>query len=192
MRLTLASVRFACVFVLFACLAQAQSFHRNNLTFSGGQARQIGGSAFETSTAVTLGGTYGFRVLRNVELESGVFRALDPLPPACNRLGCFNADNRFTWVLFGGRSVLPLKNGRVELSLGGGALYEWFSVSNPNTAFGGTSYSGWGGYFAASGAVALDRGRHFWLAASPRWFLANPANLRDRWFVIGGDFGFHF
>ncbi len=70
--------------------------------------------------------------------------------------------------------------------------FESFSVSNPNTAFGLASNSGFGGYFKTSAGVALDRRRHFWLSATPRWLLANPGHRWDRWFMITGDISFRF
>ncbi len=103
-------------------------------------------------------------------------------------------NDRFIWVPFGVRGILPLRNGQIELSAGGGGLYEKYSVSNPNPSVGLLSRSGWGGYFVAGAAVAIDRDRHFWLGASPRWFLANAngANAHDRWFVVSGEFSFRF
>jgi hypothetical protein len=40
--------------------------------------------------------------------------------------------------------------------------------------------------------VALDRSRHWWLGATPRWFLANPHYRRDRWLQIAGEVSFRF
>lgn len=181
-------------FLLAALSAQAQFIQRNILTFSGGVARQVNGYAYQDSAAVGLGGTYGFRIFRNMDLEGGFFAALNPFPPDCNASGCYNGDNRFLWAPFGVRLVLPLRRDRLELSIGGGGLYEKYSVSNPNLAFGQPSYSAWGGYFAAGGRIALDHGRHFWLGATPRFFLTNGTGFgtRDRWFLITGDFSFRF
>jgi hypothetical protein len=83
------------------------------------------------------------RVIPMVDFEAGIFTAFDPIPATCNRSGCYNGDNRFLWVPFGARFVIPVGE-RVELSAGGGGLYERFSVSNPNPALGGRSYTGWG------------------------------------------------
>jgi len=40
--------------------------------------------------------------------------------------------------------------------------------------------------------VALDHFYHFWLGVTPRWFLANPAYARDRWFQIACELSFRF
>lgn len=185
-------MRFLFGFLAAAGFVNAQSFLRNQITFSGGQSWEVFKSFTESDTAVSLGGTYGYRLLRNVAVDAGVFVALNPHPPSCASFGCFNRDNRFVWVPFGARFILPLKHDRYELSAGGGGLWEHYSVSNPNTAFGASSYSGFGGYFATSVGMALDRGRHFWLSGTPRWILANPAFVRDRWFMITGDVSFRF
>ena len=70
-------------------------------------------------------------------------------------------------------------------------MYEKYTVES---AYGGspTPRSGWGGYFLGSAAVALDPAGRFWLGATPRLFLANPAYARDRWFQIAGEFSIRF
>ncbi|MGC9973234.1 MAG: hypothetical protein ABSE56_21880 [Bryobacteraceae bacterium] len=121
-----------------------------------------------------------------------MFTALQPSPDIGGANYFWNPNDRFVWVPFGVRFIAPLYLGRVEFSGGGGGLYEKYSVSNPNSAFGLQSRSGWGGYFVASASVALDGRKHFWLGATPRLFLANPANGRDRWFQISGEMSVRF
>lgn len=185
-------MRFLLGFLASTVLLNAQSFQRNEITFSGGQSWEVFKQFTESDTAVSLGGTYGYRVLKNVAVDAGVLVARDPFPPSCASFGCFNGDNRFVWVPFGARFILPLKRDRYELSAGGGGLWEHYTVNNPNAAFGASSYSGWGGYLKISAGVALDRARHFWISGTPRWILANPANHRDRWFMVTGDLSFRF
>jgi hypothetical protein len=96
------------------------------------------------------------------------------------------------WVPFGIRFIAPRYLGRIEFSGGGGGLYEKYSVSNPNSGFGLASRHGWGGYFVGSASVALDARKHFWLGATPRWFVVNPPYARDRWFQISGEFSVRF
>jgi hypothetical protein len=184
-------MRFLFGFLSSITLMDAQSFLRNEITFSGGESWEVFKTFSFSDTAVSLGGTYGYRVLKNVEVNAGVFVALNPTPQSCESFGCFGGDNRFVWVPFGARFILPLKRDRYELSAGGGGLWEHYAV-NPNTALSGGPYSGWGGYFTTSVGVALDAGRHFWISGTPRWILANPANQRDRWFMITGDVSFRF
>lgn len=178
----------------FASLTNAQSDFRNSFTFSGGYARDVNASCCQTNTAVSLGASYGYRVLPNLQAEAGVATALSPTPEIRGANYDIKPDDRFIWVPFGVRGILPVKHGRVELSVGAGGLHEKYSVSNPSTNVGLVSRDGWGGYFAGGVAVALDRGRHFWLGVSPRWYLANANSgyAHDRWFVVAGDLGFRF
>jgi hypothetical protein len=103
-----------------------------------------------------------------------------------------NVDDHFFWVPFGVCFVAPLYLGRVEFSGGGGGLYENYTVGSPGPGGGPLPRQGWGGYFVGSVAVPLDHSRRFWVGATPRWFLANPAYARDRWFQISGEFSVRF
>jgi len=180
-------------FLFLAGYLCAQPAPANRLTFSGGWSRQIGGYAIEHPTATGLGISYGFRAQKHIELEVGLFTALHPSPDLCYAYGCTEVDDRFFWVPFGVRLIEPLLNGRLELSAGGGGLHENYSLSNSaSLPTGARSYSGWGGYFAGGAALALDRSRHWWLGATPRWFLANPQYGRDRWFQLSGELSFRF
>jgi hypothetical protein len=182
--------------VVLTSFANAQSDPRNSFTFSGGYARNILSYCCVTDTATSLGATYGYRVFRNLEIEAGVVTALYPTHEIRGANYDIKPNDRFIWVPFGLRGILPLHNGRIELSAAAGGLYEKYSVSNPDSGFGLQSRAGWGGYFAGGAAMAIDRGRHFWLGASPRWFLANANQgfgyQHDRWFVVTGDFSFRF
>ncbi len=172
-----------------AVLARAQDAKPNRVTFSGGWSRQLNAS-FEPETGTGLGLSYGRRLVPFMEAEAGVFAALNPTPDIGGAHYFVHPEDRFIWVPFGVRFVAPL--GRIELSAGGGGLYEEFWVSNPNPTFGLESRHGWGGYFVAAAAVSLDRRKHLWLGAAPRWFLANPRYARDRWFMIPLELTFRF
>ncbi len=187
-----------CVRILFFILLAisfggAQETPAHRLTLSGGWTRQIGGYAFEEKqTAAGLGLSYGRRFHRYVEAEAGMFTALDPTGDVCGRFGCVDIGDRFFWIPFGVRFIAPLYLGRIEFSAGGGGLYEKYTVSSPPPGGGPSPRGGWGGYFVGSAALALDRARHFWVGASPRWFLANPAYARDRWVQISGEISVRF
>jgi hypothetical protein len=180
-------------FFLIVSCATAQSVPRDRLTFSGGWSRQFGGESFvEHQAATGFGLSYGYRIHKYVEAEAGVFTALDPSGDSCSRNGCVDVNDRFFWVPFGVRFVAPLYLGRIEFSGGGGGLYEKYTVGSPGIGGGPLPRQGWGGYFVGSAAMALDHSRHFWLGATPRWFLANPTFARDRWFQISGEFSVRF
>ena len=179
-------------FLLIVSCAAAQPVPGNRLTFSGGWSRQVGGDSYETQTSTGLGLSYGYRVHNHVEAEAGLFTVLDPTSEVCGHSGCVDVNDRFFWVPFGVRFVAPLYLGRIEFSGGGGGLYEKYTVGSPFPGGGPLPRNGWGGYFVGSAAMALDHSRHFWLGATPRLFLANPAYARDRWFQISGELSFRF
>lgn len=177
--------------LLSSCLA-AQSISDNRITFSGGWSRQVGGYSFEQESAASLGLSYGYRFLKYAEAETGLFTALDPTGEICSHIGCVDVSDHFFWIPFGVRFIAPLYLGRIEFSGGGGGLYEKYTVGAPSPGGGPLPRQGWGGYFLGSAAVALDHSRHLWLGVTPRWFLANPAYARDRWFQITGEFSVRF
>jgi hypothetical protein len=172
--------------------AAAQSLPRHRLGFGGGWSREFAGYSYPKDTATGLGLSYGYRVLRFLEAEAGVFAALQPTPDIRGANYFLDPDDRFLWVPFGVRFLAPLYLRRIEFAAGGGGLYEKYSVSNPSPGFGVQPHSGLGGYFVGSASIALDRGKHFWLGAAPRWFLANPPYRRDRWFQILAEFSVRF
>jgi len=185
-------VRAAILFFALLEAVAAQSFWRNQVTFGGGWARQLNTPSYNAETATALEATYSYAVTPYIRLEAGVATALHPTPDVCGSFGCYQVDDRFLWAPFGVRFALPLWRRRLELSAGGGGLYEKYSVGN-DTPFGFQSVDGWGGYFVGGAAVALDRRHRWWLGASPRWVLANPAEGRhDRWFLIPLEIGWRF
>jgi hypothetical protein len=177
--------------LLAICTATAQSAPRNRLTFSGGWSRQIGHHSGEPQTAAGLGLSYGYRVNKYIEAETGLFVAMDPTGEVCGHFGCVDVSDHFFWVPFGVRFIAPLRS-RGELSAGGGGLFEKYTVGTEFPGGGPFPRDGLGGYFTASAAVALDHSRRFWLGVAPRWFLANPRGPRDRWFHVAVEFSVRF
>lgn len=171
-------------------MAIAQSDLRNSVTFGAGYGRDVNAFCCQTDTAVSLGVTYGYRILPFLQVEAGVTTALNPVGRFIDANYNVQSANRFIWVPFGVRGILPLHADRVELSLAAGGLYENFLIAPNPPGVGGRT--GWGEYFGAGTAVALDHGRHFWLGASPRFYLATTGGANDRWFVITGDVSFRF
>lgn len=184
-------IRLIISLILLACSVRAQSFPKNRLTFSGGWADQIGPS-YQGENATSLGLTYAYRLNRYVEFEAGVHTALQPGPEIRGYAYDFKPHDRYIWVPFGVKFIVPINHNRFELSAGGGGLYQKYSISNSGSGFGLEPYHAWGGYLVESASVALDRGRHFWLGVAPRFFLANGAYHRDRWFTVTGEFSFRF
>jgi len=177
-------------FLLLVPCALAQSVPLSRVTFSGGFATQI--KRYQSESATGLGISYGYRFYKYIEAEGGLFTALDPTGEICSHNGCVDVNDRFFWLPFGVRLIAPLYLGRIEFSGGGGGLYEKYTVGSPSPGGGPGARHGWGGYFVGSAAVALDHSHHFWLGVTPRWFLANPAYARDRWFQITGELSLRF
>jgi len=176
-------------FLLLISCAAAQPVPRNRVIFSGGWSREI---AYGQETAPGLGLSYGYRIHKYIEPEAGVFAAFKPSSDVVGAHYQLNPDDRFVWITWGVRFIAPLYLQRIEFSGGGGGLYEKYSVSDAVSYMGWRPYNAWGGYFVGSASVALDRGKHFWLSATPRWFLANPEGRRDRWFQISGELSVRF
>ncbi|MEO8368248.1 MAG: hypothetical protein ABI806_03545 [Candidatus Solibacter sp.] len=130
--------------------------------------------------------------MKFLEVETGLSVGLQPSEDTCNRFGCYDPNDRYFWIPLGVRVVSPPLAGRVELSIGGGGLLQHYSVSDPYSPYSVSSESGFGGYFVAGAALALDHRHRFWVGATPRVMLANPEFRRYRWFTITGDFSFRF
>ena len=177
----------------FAVCADAQSEMRNTITFSGGWANNVGTKCCGDSAA-NLALTYAYRLFPHVDLEAGIDSTLSLGTEASGAHYDFKADDRFIWVPFGVRGVLPLRRGRVELSVGAGGTYEKYLVGSPAPSVGFVSRDGWGGYGSVSAAVAVDRRHHVWLTGSPHLFFANSIRgfAHDRWFVMNVGLGLRF
>jgi hypothetical protein len=185
-------VRCLVILLCAAGWAQAQTVDRNRVSVSGGWVGQIYTRVSYQETAPLMGISYGYRPLKFLEIEAGLSGGLQPGDETCNRLGCYDPNDRYYWIPLGVRFVTPPLAGRIELSLGGGGLLQRYSVSNPENAYSITSENAFGGYVTAGAAVALDRRHRFWVGATPRVLLANPEFRRYRWFTITGDFSLRF
>jgi len=76
-------MRIVLALVCFTCQLRAQTDQRNEVTFGGGFAKSIGRLGSEIDTVVGLGGTYGYRLLPYLQLESGAVIALSPTARIC-------------------------------------------------------------------------------------------------------------
>ena len=155
--------------------------------------QQVYGLSYEQPLAAPVVGiSYGYRPLKFVEFEAGVTVALQPGQQSCSAHGCYQPDDRYFWFPVGAHFIAPLVARRLELSAGGGGLYQKYSIGTPSSPFEIAQRGGWGGYLSGGAAVALDRRHRFWASATPRIILANPPYRRDRWFIIAGDISFRF
>jgi hypothetical protein len=186
-------MKLVLVLLFIGVCAPAQSEMRNTVTLSGGFAQNVGNSCCgDLAPALAL--TYAYRLFPHMDVEAGVNTTLSLGTEARGANYDFKADDRFLWVPFGLKGVLPLRSGRVELSVGAGGLYEKYLVGSPAEFVGFASRDGWGGYATTGVAVALDRRRHFWIGASPQLLFANTGGgyEHDRWFVLNVGVGLRF
>ena len=141
-------------------------------------------------SAPSVGVTYAYRLLPPMDVEAGIDTALSLGSEARGANYDIKANDRFIWVPFGLRGVLPLRRDRVEISIGAGGTYEKYSASD--SLF--VPRNGWGGYASVGAAVALDGRRHFWLGASPHLFFVNADRgyAHDRWLSANLGLGLRF
>ncbi|MEO8594423.1 MAG: hypothetical protein ABI759_13985 [Candidatus Solibacter sp.] len=185
-------MRYLILLLCAAGWANAQDPGRNRLTISGGWTTQIFTPNYYQQTAPVVGISYAYRPWKILEIETGLSVGLQPGEEQCSAHGCYQPNDRYFWIPLGVRFVTPPLAGRVELSIGGGGLLQRYSISNPQYQYSSSSESGFGGYFVAGAAVALDHRQRFWVSATPRVLLANPEFARYRWFQITGDFSWRF
>jgi len=186
-------VRYLLLLILtFPLLSQDQPFQRHEFTFSGGQAWQVDAKGSGQGSAVSLGGTYSYHLKRWLALDGGVLMAFDPSGIQSNSLGSFDTKDRFTWLHFGPRFILPLGR-RFELSASAAPAIELYSVAGHNPRFLPDTYNVLGIYFYAGAAVAIGPGRHIWLGITSRGIVSNGEyGRRSRVIVCTGDIGFRF
>lgn len=158
---------------------------------------------FGESTGPAFKGNYEFRLWKYFAVEAGV----DTLLPKTERFEllpvitsgttlvssgpfCFACvavsfpdRTRVTLLPFGIKGILPLYDGRVELFGGFGGAYALHSDYSFQNA--------WLMQTSAGARVALDRGHHFWLGTSGR-FYTNFGAERQEWVSWTADLGLRF
>jgi hypothetical protein len=151
---------------------------------------------------------YGYRVLKYVQADVGldtVFGAAGVREFLSTQLGYIRIRD-FQWLIpFGGRLVLPVKNGRLLLSAGGGGAYMRYSerLQQPSSYYhfgcpNCNSRSGWGNYALVGGSVALDHYQRFRLGVTSKLYRGHTdgaavgalpaAETLDRWINLFADF----
>ena len=166
---------------------------KNTITISAGVAANAGSTCCGDS-APSFAASYAYRAFPHFALEAGVHAATSIGTEVRGANYDVKLDDRYIWVPFGFKGILPLRDRRVEAFIGAGGLYEKHSVGNAFTAGGLDSRDGWGGYATGGAAFAMDRSRHLWLGGSAHYFFANTDNgyTHDRWFAATLDFDLRF
>ena len=122
--------------------------------------------------ATTLGLTYSYRLHKYAAADVGVVSTLPRDTEIRGGSYDYKPDERYLWVPFGVRGILPIGEW-IEFSVGGGGVYEKLTVPNPAPAINFEGRSGWGGYAGGALAVSVDRRRRIWLSVIPRYYFAN-------------------
>lgn len=201
------------ILALSAAALCGQSYYpRHNITFGlGGASPRAGLRAyFQTKPAFTF--SYGYRFLRNFQVESGldtVFGAAGVRDFFDSPLGPLRIRDYQFLLPFGGRAVLPLAAERLQFFGGLGGAYMRYSelIRQPSDYLRidcpvCSSRSGWGYYALTGMAVFLDRGRHFRTGINAKMYRGHTAGdplgaapglrTRDHWLQIYGEFGLSF
>ncbi len=199
------------LFVLAPVLVSAQDWYpKHNFSIGAGLARPRGdiGGALGDAPALNIG--YGYRFHPNFQADIGfdtAFGAAGVNDYLYTGIGYQRIRDYQFFVPMGGRAIIPI--GRLMISGGGGGAYlrysehlrqpsDYYRVDCPVC----TSRSGWGYYGLVNVSAFLDRGRHFRAGVTGKMYRAHtegeslgalPAiRTKDRWLVIGGEFGFSF
>lgn len=127
---------------------------RANVEIDAAGVYPVGGLKAEEYTngpGLRVGGE--LRLHRNLVAEAGWTGAWSATDYDCSRFGCSYSRLENKFLDYGVRGVLPLAAGRVELSLGVGGGYIWFSpTSGDNLYYNGSLFQ-----YSGKAAVALNR-----------------------------------
>jgi hypothetical protein len=164
--------------LIFGQGAWQRDFQKNHFTaglgvaLPGGDLKPFYKSAFGWSVA------YGYRPVKWLQADfgyDGAYNAADVNAYQSSGYGPLRIADYQTFIPLGGRVVLPLAHGRVELYGGGGGAYARYSESlrqpDDYTRIGCPSCQardGWGYYAMVGGSVALDAGQRLRLGVVTR------------------------
>jgi hypothetical protein len=199
------------VLLLFAVPAGAQErFPRHNITVSNGVGLPRGEINEYFASSYLLGVSYGYRFHRYLQADVGfdttfgaarVDRYVDS-PFGYQRIRDFQH-----FVPFGGRGILPLANGRVLISGGGGGVWMRYreAISQPSQFVQLTcpqclARSG-AGYYALGSVKFTNRWQRIWFGTTAKIVRGETEGLpfggldpfrrtKDHWLFLTFDIGF--
>jgi hypothetical protein len=185
-------------------------YPKHNITVGGAFAQPSGDieAGMGNAGALTVG--YGYRFFPNLQADIGLdtaFHAAGVKDYLYTGYGYQRIHDYEFFVPFGGRAILPI--GRFWISGGAGGAYLRYSelLHQPSQYYRFdcpvcTSRSGWGWYALAAVGGVLDRGGHFRLSVTAKMYRAHtdgetiqgipPIETKDKWLIIGPEFGFSF
>ena len=177
--------------ILLCCLpVGGHSFHRNNLAVGFGGAFPVGAnySGWRNRPELSLG--YGLRLHRHFQADVGVETVFRPTGVILGRIDIDTKDTLFL-IPVGGRVIATPKGERLWLSAGAGATYYRYRTEE-DLGFGHVAFGKWGYYALAGASLALDRGHHFRVGATPKFHGVNGRSRASRLFSLAGEFTFSF
>ncbi len=193
-------------------LAAESPYPKYNFTFGagaglpGGQLR----GPFANSAGISAG--FGYRWKKYIQADVGLdtlFGAGRVRDFVYTELGYLRIRD-FQWLIpFGGRLVLPVRDGRVQLSVGGGGAYLRYSerLRQPSSYYHFecpecSSRGGWGTYGLVGGSYSLDRYQRFHVGITSKIYRGHTsgssiggvpaAETLDRWINVFADFTVSF
>ena len=185
-------------------------YPKHNFTIGGGLARPRGDIAVGMADTGALSVGYGYRFAKNLQADIGwdtAFHAADVNDYLYTGVGYQRIRDYEFFIPFGGRVILPID--RFIISGGAGGAYLRYSerLHQPSSYYKVdcpvcTSRSGWGYYALVNGGYFLDTGRHFRVGVTAKMYRAHTegeplqdvpgVRTKDRWLLVGADFGFSF
>jgi hypothetical protein len=199
---------------LIACsfaFGQGTDFHRNNIVAGIGPAIPIGsaGSYLGPAPLVKIG--YGYRFNRYLQADVGLqmaFGAANNQNAVVTDVGPVQGGDHEFMIPLGGRVIVPTPLKRIEVSLGGGAIYLHYSETAPSNGYYSpscytcTSRGGWGGYGLGNVSYFLDENKNFRVGTTFQFVSAStngqavgnvPAiKTTDHWATLAFEFGLSF
>jgi hypothetical protein len=201
------------VVALGAVAAFAQpDFHKNNLDAGIGAAIPTGQTATYLSTAPMFDVHYGYRFVRFFQADAGFQMAWGAAGGNQNAVltdfGPIQGGDHEWMIPLGGRFIVPQPLKRIEVGLGGGAVYMHYKETAPsngyyqNNCYSCTSRGGWGGYGLTNLSYFLDESGTFRVGTTFQYISAattgdavgNIPGLRtsDHWATLTFGFGLSF
>jgi hypothetical protein len=179
-------------------------FQKNYVTLGAGAGMPSGdlGGLFHNAGGIGLG--YGYRFQKNLQADFGfdtLFGAAGVQDSVSTDLGYARIRDRQYFLPFGGRAILPLREGRLLLALGGGGAYVRYSerLKQPNPQYrvqcsDCSSRGGWGVYALASASYAIDHYQMFRFGVTAKAYrvhtgggalgLVPAIETKDRWLSL--------
>jgi len=195
-----------------APLMAQTSFQKHSVTLGVGAGLPSGELSGLFRNVAGVGVGYGYRFQKHLQADVGfetLFGAAGVRDFLNTDIGYARISDRQYLLPFGGRAILPLGEGRVLLSLGGGGAYLRYSerINQPSSYYriqcpDCSSRSGWGNYALASASYAIDRYQMFRIGVTARAYRVHtdggavgfvPAiGTRDRWLSLFANFTLSF